>query len=59
MTDRTKAFEKFLLDGGILSSDIYTVNEPEDFSPEGAFSVACINRYADNRGFAFKYDMIA
>ena len=59
MTDRTKAFEKFLLDGGVFSSDIYTVSESEDFSPEGAFSVACINRFADRRGFEFKYDMIA
>ena len=58
MTDRTKAFENFLLDGGIFSSDIYTARESEDFSPEGAFSVAYINRFADNRAFAFKYDMI-
>lgn len=55
----TKAFEKFLLDGGVNSPDMYLTRELEDFSPEGSFSVAYINSFAENHLYDFKYDMIA
>ena len=54
-----KAFESFLLDGGIYSPDMYTNREPEDFSPEGAFSVAYINSFANKRRENTKYAKIA
>lgn len=59
MINNTKAFEQFLLDGGIYSPDMYLTNESEDFSPEDAVNVAYINKFADRRKNSFKYAMIA
>ena len=59
MNNSIKAFEKFLLDGGIYSPDIYMASEPEDFSPTGVVNAAYINRFAEKREYDFKYAMIA
>ena len=55
----TETFEKFLLDGGVYSPDMYDLREHEDFSPEGALGVGLINRFAENRVSEIKYGMIA
>ncbi|MBR2109172.1 MAG: hypothetical protein IJ932_04405 [Ruminococcus sp.] len=54
-----KAFEEFVLDGRVNSSDFYIARETEDFTRAGAFNVAAINRYAEKPAFVFEYDMIA
>ncbi|MBQ7503695.1 MAG: hypothetical protein IJT79_00015 [Ruminococcus sp.] len=54
-----KAFEEFVLDGRVNNSDFYLSREAEDFSRTGAFNVAEINRYAQNRGKVFEYGLIA
>lgn len=54
-----KAFEEFVSDGRVNSSDLYLSREAEDFSRAGAFNVAAINRYAEKPAFVFEYDMIA
>ena len=59
MYNSAKCFEEFLLDGGVYSPDMYVLREHEDFSPEGAFGVGFINRFAENRVSEIKYGMIA
>lgn len=54
-----KAFEEFVLDGRVNSSDLYLSREAEDFTRTGTVNVAKINRYAENPAFVFEYDMIA
>ena len=54
-----KAFEEFVSDGRVNSSDFYLSREAEDFSRAGEFNVAEINRYAEKPAFVFEYDMIA
>lgn len=46
MNSRIDIFERFLVDGGIYSPDLYMTNEPEDFSPEGCVNVSYINKFA-------------
>ena len=41
MNSRIDIFERFLVDGGIYSPDLYMTNEPE-----GCVNVSYINRFA-------------
>ena len=59
MMNNISAFERFLLDGGVCSPDLYCAREIEDFSPEGAVNVRFINSFVNNRDYDFEYDMIA
>lgn len=59
MVNNISAFERFLLDGGVCSPDLYCARESEDFSPEGAVNVKFINSFAKSRDYVFEYDMIA
>lgn len=36
---RASAFERFLLDGGVNSPDLYLCRESEDYTPESVFEL--------------------
>lgn len=41
------AFESFLSDSGVNSTDMYLCREFEDFSPEADLAVSKVEKYAD------------
>lgn len=59
MLNSISEFERFILDGGVNSPDLYFSRELEDFSPEASVNVAFINSFANVSSKHLALDKIA